>query len=217
MKFDERSLLLYAVTDRQYLSGISLVTAVEQAITGGATMIQLRERELADQQFIQLAHTVKVITDHYRVPLIINDNLAVALAGDAAGLHVGQDDISATEGRSQLPADKIIGVSVQTVEQALAAEKAGADYLGVGAVFATSSKNDAQSVTVDTLRQICRAVEIPVVAIGGICENNVHLLKASGIKGIAVISTIFAKSNIKSAASQLYRAAHEMISDHTGS
>lgn len=204
MKFSEKKLTLYAVTDRRWLKPEqTLPEQVEQAILGGVTVVQLREKHATPEEFRQLAIAVKEVTDRYNVPLLINDNIDVALAVDAAGAHVGQEDLEAGEARRQLGEKKVIGVSARTVEQALAAEQAGADYLGVGAVFPTGSKGDAERVSMDTLQEICKAVHIPVVAIGGIDADNMPQLQNSGIVGVAVISAIFAQQDVKAAAERL--------------
>ena len=168
MKFDKRGLLLYAVTDRSWLNGETLYEQVEKVLKGGATFIQLREKELDEEHFREEAKEIKELCRKYQVPFVINDNVEIALTMDADGVHVGQSDMEAGDVRAKLGPDKIIGVSVQTVEQALLAEKRGADYLGVGAVFHTGSKADARDVSHETLREICKAVGIPVIAIGGI-------------------------------------------------
>ncbi len=205
------ALLLYAVTDRSWLGTDTLEDQVQQAILGGVTMVQLREKDLATQDFIKVTEKVAVVTGEFGIPLIINDNIEVALALDAAGLHIGQGDFPAVEARKMLGPNKILGVSVGNVTQALAAERAGADYIGVGAVFATGTKVDADSVSLAVLREICREVSIPVVAIGGINETNAMLLKGSGIKGIAVVSAIFAKLDISKAASELLSMTKEIV------
>ncbi len=204
MNISEKKLTLYAVTDRKWLQeGQTLAQQVEQAILGGVTVVQLREKHTDYETFVALAKEVKQITDQYQVPLLINDNLDVALAVDAAGVHVGQEDMAALEVRRRIGDKKVVGVSAQTVEQALAAEKAGADYLGVGAVFPTNSKDDAVKVDFATLRAICQAVQIPVVAIGGITADNMPALQNSGIIGVAVISAIFGQPDVRVAAEQL--------------
>lgn len=204
MNISEKQLTLYAVTDRRWLqNGQTLAGQVEQAILGGVTVVQLREKHAGAAEFLALAQDVKQVTDRYQVPLIINDNLEVALAVDAAGIHVGQADLAAAAVRQTMGDKKVVGVSAQTVEQALAAEQAGADYLGVGAVFPTSSKADAVEVDFATLQAICRAVQIPVVAIGGITAENMTALQGSGIVGVAVISAIFGKPDVKKAAQDL--------------
>lgn len=204
MNISEKKLTLYAVTDRKWLQeGQTLAQQVEQAILGGVTVVQLREKHTDYETFVALAKEVKQVTDQYQVPLLINDNLDVALAVDAAGVHVGQEDMAALEVRRRIGDKKVVGVSAQTVEQALAAEKAGADYLGVGAVFPTNSKDDAVKVDFATLRAICQAVQIPVVAIGGITADNMPALQNSGIIGVAVVSAIFGQPDVRAAAEQL--------------
>lgn len=203
MKADKRAMLLYAVTDRSWLGGHSLAARVEQAIQGGATFVQLREKELPYDDFAALAQEIKKITDLYRVPFVINDNVDVALACNADGVHVGQGDMEAAAARSLLGPGKIIGVSVNTVEEAILAQRNGADYLGVGALFATPTKPDAATISLDTLQAICRSVSLPVVAIGGINEDNILKLKGSGIAGIAVVSALFAQQDVYAAARRL--------------
>lgn len=204
LPISEKKLTLYAVTDRKWLKDSqTLAGQVEQAILGGVTVVQLREKHADLEAFLALAREVKSVTDRYQVPLIINDNLEVALAVDAAGIHVGQEDLAADAVRQRIGDKKVLGVSAQTVEQALAAERAGADYLGVGAVFPTSSKADAVEVDFATLQAICRAVQIPVVAIGGITADNMTDLQDSGIVGVAVISAIFSQPDVKAAAQRL--------------
>src|SRR5690606_10136697 len=193
MKLDKRDLLLYAVTDRSWLGGETLAAAVEKALQGGATIIQLREKELAPQLFLEEARVIKEVCRKYGVPFIVNDNVDVALAADADGEHVGQKDMEAGRVRRLIGAGKILGVSAQTVEQAVLAEKNCADYLGVGSVVPTGSKADAGDVSLEELQHICAAVNIPVVAIGGISTDNVLQLAGTGISGIAVISAIFAQ------------------------
>ena len=206
MRFHKGQLFIYAVTDRAWTGGRSLCGQVEEALKGGATMVQCREKSLEKKNFDQIlgeAKALRELTQRYHVPLIIDDNMDLAEACNADGLHVGQDDMPAWKVREILGEDKIIGVSAQTVEQAIKAEKDGADYLGVGAVFPTSSKADAVEVEHATLRDICVAVQIPVVAIGGISAENVSQLAGTGIDGIAVISAIFAQDFPKLAAEEL--------------
>lgn len=201
LKLSKQDLAVYAVTDRKWLKEEeTLAQQVEKAIQGGATIIQLREKHLRDEEFLAQAQAVKQVTDRYGVLLIINDNVDVAIAVDAAGVHVGQEDIGAGEVRRRLGPQKILGVSAQTVAHALAAQAAGADYLGVGAVFPTSSKDDAVEVDKETLQAICEAVEIPAVAIGGITADNMTQLQGTGIVGVAVISAIFGQPDVKLAA-----------------
>lgn len=202
---------LYAVTDRRWLKpGQTLAGQVEQAILGGVTMVQLREKHADAQEFLALAREVKAVTDRYGVPLLINDDVELARAVDASGVHVGQEDMAAELARARLGGAKIVGVSARTVEQALAAEAAGADYLGAGAVFPTGSKSDAERLDLATLREICAAVRIPVVAIGGVNGDNLPQLRGSGIAGVAVISAIFAAPDVRRAAETLRQAGRSL-------
>ena len=186
MNCDKKDLLLYAVTDRAWLNGETLCSQVEKAIKGGATFIQLREKNLDQKHFLEEALEIQKLSKKYNVPFVINDNVEIAKEIDADGVHVGQSDMEAGNVRKILGGDKIIGVSAQTVEQAVIAEKHGADYLGVGAVFATGSKDDADDVSHETLKAICEAVSIPVIAIGGITKDNVAELSGSGICGFYI-------------------------------
>lgn len=210
------ALLLYAVTDRAWLSSSpagcgTLERQVEEAVLGGATMVQLREKELDEEGFAGLARRVKRVTDARGVPLIINDSLEVALASGADGLHIGQDDGDVRQVRARLGTGRILGVSAQTVAQAADAEASGADYLGVGSVFPTSTKRDAADVSLRTLSEICAAVRIPVVAIGGIHGGNARLLAGTGIAGIAVVSALFARpGRVREAAQELKALASEI-------
>ena len=215
MRVDKKDLLLYAVTDRSWLGSHTLYQDVEAAIKGGATFIQLREKNLDEAHFLEEAKEIKELCKKYQVPFVINDNVDIALAMDADGVHVGQSDMEAGAVREKLGPDKIIGVSAQTVEQALLAEQKGADYLGVGAVFPTGSKDDAVEVSHETLKAICEAVKIPVIAIGGISTGNVMELSGSGICGIAVISAIFAKPDIEAAAKELKEQTEKMLNDRS--
>lgn len=214
MKCAEQDLLLYAVTDRHWLNGRSLRDVVEESLRGGVTMLQLREKSLAEPAFLAEARELQALCRDYHVPFIVNDNVDIALAMDADGVHVGQSDMEALDVRRKLGPDKIIGVSAQTVEQALLAEKHGADYLGVGAVFPTGSKDDADDVSYDTLQAICRAVSIPVVAIGGINAGNIAQLKGSNVDGAAVISAIFGAEDPGAATSKLLALAKDMVAAH---
>lgn len=211
MKCDKKSLLLYAVTDRAWLNGETLYEQVEKAIKGGVTFIQLREKNLDEESFLAEALEIQELCRKYNMPFIINDNVEIANKIKADGIHVGQHDMKAGNVRAILGEDMILGVSVQAVEQALLAEKEGADYLGVGAVFPTGSKADADYVSYETLNAICDAVSIPVVAIGGIGAENVSKLKGSGISGIAVISAIFAAEDIESATRKLKQLTEKVI------
>ena len=204
-------MLLYAVTDRAWLNGETLESQVEKALKGGATFVQLREKELDEELFLEEAKKIKKLCAEYHVPFVINDNVDIALKIDADGVHVGQSDMETGKVREKLGPDKIIGVSCKTVEQALLSKKHGADYLGVGAVFHTGSKADAEDVSHETLTAICNAVKIPVIAIGGITRDNVTELSGSGICGIAVISAIFAQKDIVSATKDLKEQTLRML------
>ena len=184
---------------------------VEKALKGGATFIQLREKQLDEDSFLEEAKQIQKLCAKYHVPFVINDNVEIAAKINADGVHVGQSDRKARDVRMQLGEDKIIGVSAQTVEQALLAEEQGADYLGVGAVFPTGSKKDATEVSRETLKEICHAVKIPVIAIGGINKHNVMELTGSGICGVAVISAIFAQPDIKKATEDLKEKTKVMV------
>lgn len=206
-------LLLYAVTDRRWLGGRTLTEVVRESLEGGVTFVQLREKNLHEAAFLEEARRLQSLCRLYHVPFVVNDNVEIAAAMQADGVHVGQNDMSAKEVRRILGEKAIVGVSAQTVEQALAAERDGADYLGVGAVFATGSKDDADSVSFATLQAICRAVSIPVIAIGGITAENAGTLRGSGICGVAVISAIYADSDIRGAASRLKETVTAMLDD----
>ncbi len=203
MNCDKKNLLLYAVTDRSWLGTESLYSQVKKAIDGGVTFVQLREKELAQEAFYKEALEIQALCREKNIPFVINDNVALAKEIDADGVHVGQEDMEAGDVRSLLGPDKIIGVSAHSVEEALLAEKRGADYLGVGAAFSTNSKKDVSCISHETIRDICQAVQIPVIAIGGINETNIEELKGTGICGVAVISAIFAKKDITGAARTL--------------
>lgn len=211
MKLDKSSMLLYAVTDRTWLKGRTLADVVEEAIKAGVTFLQLREKNLEYDAFLQLAKEIKCVTDKYKIPYVINDNVQVAMAAGADGVHVGQGDMSPKDVRKIIGPDKILGVSAQTVEQAVLAEESGADYIGVGSVFPTSTKLDAEAVSLETLKEICKAVSIPVVAIGGINKDNAIKLAGSGIDGIAVVSAIFAREDIASAARELREVSSRVV------
>lgn len=211
MNCDKKDLLLYAVTDRAWLGDKTLSWQVEESLKGGATMIQLREKHLDHEHFLKEAKEIKELCRKYQVPFLINDDVDLAVEVDADGVHVGQHDMEAGEVRKKIGPNHILGVSAQTVEQALLAQQAGADYLGVGAVFPTGTKDDADAVSIQTLGEICHAVSIPVVAIGGIGQHNVMQLAGSGICGIAVVSAIYAQPDIQNAASTLHALAKEMV------
>lgn len=211
MKIKREDMLLYAVTDRSWIGERTLLGQVKEALEGGVTCVQLREKQLDDKSFLSEALEIRELCRAYGVPFIVNDNVDIAVRCKADGIHVGQRDMEAGDVRSIVGKDMIIGVSAQTVEQALAAQKAGADYLGVGAVFSTSTKTDACEVTFQTLREICSAVNIPVVAIGGINKKNILRLSGSGADGVAVVSAIFAAEDIESECKILKKLSEEMV------
>lgn len=211
MKCGKKELQLYAITDRHWLNGRSLYEVVKESLDGGVTFLQLREKQLDEDHFLEEAKKLQGLCSEYNVPFIINDNVEIALAINADGVHIGQSDMEMKEAREKLGPDKIIGVSAHTKEEALLAQAQGADYLGVGAVFPTSSKDDAESVSYETLKEICDVVSIPVVAIGGITRENLHQLSGSGISGISVISAIYAQSDIKKAARELKQCVQEIL------
>lgn len=211
MKLDRKSMLLYAITDRTWLGGNNLANQVEETIKGGATFIQLREKETPVNEFVKEAEDIKKVTDRYNIPFVINDNIEVALAVNSDGVHIGQSDMDAKNVRKLIGKDKILGVSAQTVNQALLAEENGADYIGVGSIFPTVTKVDADCISLESLKEISKAVSIPIVAIGGINENNIEELKGYGADGVAVISAIFAESNIFNATENLRKLSERMV------
>lgn len=194
---------LYLVTDRQLMSCDSLTEAVEQAILGGCTMIQLREKELSSLEFYNQAVAVKQVTDKYHIPLIINDRIDIAMAVQATGVHIGQHDLPAAAGRKVIGENMLLGVSASSIAEAIQAQQDGADYLGVGAMFPTGTKTDADSVSMEELQKIRAAVSLPIVVIGGINKGNAGRFKPMGIDGLAVVSAIIAQSDIKAAAAEL--------------
>lgn len=205
------ALSLYGITDRYWLNGRPLIHDVQLALEGGVTMIQLREKNLDEESFYREAIEIKELCKKFHVPFIINDNVELAKKVDADGIHVGQNDMAAQDVRAIIGPDKILGVSTQTVEEALLAQKMGADYLGVGAVFPTGSKDDCWVLSHDLCREICSAVTIPVVAIGGINLGNISKLSGLGFSGISLISAIFGQSDIKSAAMKLKEEVSKII------
>lgn len=211
MKCDKKDLLLYAVTDRSWVGNSTLYHQVEEALKGGATFVQLREKDLPEEEFYQEALEIQQLCRQYGVPFVLDDDVELAKRVNADGVHVGQSDMEAGNVRAILGEDKILGVSAQTVEQAVLAQQRGADYLGVGAVFHTDSKADAKPVSYETLKAICQAVTIPVVAIGGIGQGNVKELAGSGICGVAVISAIFAAEDIREATARLKALTEEAV------
>ncbi|QDJ13233.1 thiamine phosphate synthase [Mergibacter septicus] len=214
MKLDKKQLLLYAVTARKWLNGRRLSEDIEASLQGGITLLQLREKELKNDDFFNEAIEIKKLCKAYNVPFIVNDNVEIAIKSDADGIHIGQQDMPIDEVRKLIGENKILGVSAQTVEQALLAEKMGADYLGVGAVFSTKSKSDAINVEITTLKQICKQVKIPVVAIGGITAENIPLLAKTGIAGIATISAIYGEKEIKKATYKLKNIVQQTLKEN---
>ncbi|MDE7278160.1 MAG: thiamine phosphate synthase [Oscillospiraceae bacterium] len=212
MKCSKKTMLLYAVTDRSWVGKQTLYEQVESALKGGATCVQLREKDLDEAAFLEEAFALKKLCGKYGVPFIINDNVDIAVKCGADGIHVGQSDMETVNVRKAVGDKMIIGVSAQTVEQALAAQKAGADYLGVGAVFSTSTKLDASEVSHRTLKEICAAVDIPVTAIGGINKSNIAELSGTGVDGVALVSAIFAVENIEEECKILKKLSGEMVS-----
>lgn len=201
---------LYLVSDRSWLNGRLLEDDIEQAIQGGVTIVQLREKDLDEYSFIEVAKKIKILCSKYQIPFIINDNLNVALAVDSDGIHIGQDDLPVSLVREKIGPDKILGVSVHNLDEALKAKEQGADYLGVGAMFSTATKNDATDVSNQELLNITTNVDLPVVAIGGINQSNCLQLKGTKIDGIAVVSAIMAADDIKSATQQLKHLAKDI-------
>lgn len=211
MKFDvTRAVLLYAVTDRRWTGARTLEEQVEAALRGGVTMVQLREKELPEAELLSLAVRLGALCRRYRVPFLVNDSPGLAVQSGADGVHVGQGDLSAEKARKMIGADKILGVTAKTVEQARAAERAGADYLGVGAAFSTDTKTDASVIPHSLYREICAAVRIPVVAIGGLNRENLLALKGSGIAGAALVSAIFSAEDVEAACGELLRICREV-------
>jgi thiamine-phosphate pyrophosphorylase len=211
LKLDRNLLKLYAVTDRKWLKGSSLEEEVEKAVKAGVTMVQLREKHMGSDELVSLAKRIGTVVHKYNVPLIINDDIEAALASGADGVHVGQEDIGAYEARQRIGSSMILGVSAPTAETALEAERCGADYIGAGAVFSTSTKEDAKVMSFDELKRICGSVSIPVVAIGGITEENIMELSGSGIAGAAVVSAIFARDDVAAAAAGLRALTEKML------
>ncbi len=210
MKVTPETLRLYAVTDRAWLHGRTLESQVEQAILGGATIVQLREKHLTGQALLAQAQALCALCRRYGVPFLVNDDVALALAVGADGVHVGQEDMAAEQARALLGPGKIIGVSAHSVAQAVAAQRAGADYLGCGAAFVTGTKTDARPIPRETLQAVTAAVRIPVVAIGGITRGNLPQLQGCGLAGAAVVSALFAQEDVRNAARELRRLAERL-------
>ena len=213
MKFNEKMLLLYAVTDQAWVGKQTLLEQIEDALKGGATIVQLREKKLDEDSFVKEAVQVRDLCHKYNVPLIINDNVDVALKSGADGVHVGIEDAPVAEIRKRVPADFIIGATCKTVEQAKAAEVAGADYMGVGAVFPSPTKTNAVRITNEQLREIVSSVSIPAVAIGGISYENICEIKGSSVSGVAVVSAIFGAEDIEKATALLKERVKAVVTE----
>ncbi len=211
MRIKKEDMQLYVVTDRSWLGENKLAAQVEEILKAGATLLQLREKDMTYEAFVEEAKEIKQLTDQYQIPFIINDRVDVARAVAAAGIHIGQDDGDIIATRELVGENMIIGVSVHTVEEAIEAQSKGADYIGVGAVFSTSTKKDANHVSHEILRKICAAVTIPVVAIGGITKDNILELTGTGVDGAAVISAIFACKDVGKATEELAKLAKRMV------
>lgn len=211
MKCAKEFMRLYAVTDHSWLNGETLYAQIENALKGGTTCVQLREKDLSDDEFLKEAFEIKALCKQYNAPFFINDNVEIAIKCGADGIHVGQHDMKASDVRARIGCNMILGVSAQTVAQAIEAEKNGADCLGVGAVFSTTTKLDADSVCHNTLKEICNAVSIPVVAIGGINKSNIMELSGTGVDGVALVSAIFASKDIEKECCELLSLSERMV------
>lgn len=211
MKCDKKTMLLYAVTDRTWVGKQNLYEQVESALKGGVTCVQLREKELDEEEFLKEAIELAVLCKQYNVPFFINDNVDIAIKCDADGIHVGQEDMEASKVRQRVGDDMMIGVSVHSVEEAIEAVKNGADYLGVGAMFSTSTKSDVSVLSKETLKDICQAVDVPVVAIGGIHKSNISQLSDTGVDGVALVSAIFGADNIENECQFLRQLSEKMV------
>ena len=211
MKVESKDLLLYLVTDRRWLKDQSLEVVVEESVKNGVSFVQLREKDLDNEDFKKLALDVKKVTDKYKIPFVINDNIDIAREVDADGVHIGQGDMAIEKARKIIGEDKILGVSASNMKEAIDAQEKGADYIGVGAIFPTSTKDTEVSLSLEELKDIKERVKIPVVAIGGINHENIHLLEASKIDGVSVISTILAKEDIGQATRDLNILAEKYL------
>ena len=211
MKCSKEMMLLYAVTDRMWTGRQTLMEQVEEALKGGVSCVQLREKELDEETFLQEAMEMKVLCEKYHVPFFVNDNVDIAVKCKVDGIHVGQEDMAAAKVRQKVGENMMIGVSVHSVEEALEAVRNGADYLGVGAMFSTSTKTDADVLTTEVLRDICAAVDVPVVAIGGISKENMLKLKGTDVDGVALVSAIFAAQDIETECRMLHQMSEELV------
>lgn len=212
MKFVREDLLLYLVTDRRWTDR-PLELVVEEAIKNGVTFVQLREKIADEDEFLDLAKRVKKITDKYKVPFVINDNVDIAKKVDADGVHIGQEDMALENARKVLGDNKIIGVSVGNLEEALRAEKAGADYLGIGSIFKTKSKSDAEKISLDDLKNITENITIPSVGIGGISKDNIEELKGLGLDGVALISALLKTESVARSTKEMYSLSREVFNE----
>lgn len=211
MKCDKKHMLLYAVTDRAWLGEKTLYEQVEEALKGGVTCVQLREKDLDDESFLEEAKEICALCRRYNVPFIVNDNVEIAVKCGADGVHVGQEDMAAGDVRSKVGDNMILGVSVHTVEEARKAVADGADYLGLGAIFPTNTKTDVDQMKNEVLRDICNAVDVPIVAIGGLNRGNILKLSGSGVDGVALVSAIFSADNIEESCRELRKLSEEMV------
>ena len=211
MRLDKKYMQLYAVTDRAWTGNKTLYEQIKEALENGVTCVQLREKNLDEASFIEEAKKISVLCRQYNTPFIVNDNVNVAIASNADGIHIGQDDMGLKDVRKIVGESMIIGISAHTVEEAKFAQENGADYIGIGAVFETSTKNDVDVIPYEKVKSICDAVDMPKVAIGGINAENILKLKGSGIDGVAVVSAIFGAKDIGKATKELYTLSNNLI------
>ncbi len=211
MRLDKKYMQLYAVTDRAWTGNKTLYEQIKEALENGVTCVQLREKNLDEESFIEEAKKISVLCRQYNTPFIVNDNVNVAIASNADGIHIGQEDMGLKDVRKIVGENMIIGISAHTVEEAKFAQENGADYIGIGAVFETSTKNDVDVIPYEKVKSICDAVDIPKVAIGGINAENILKLKGSGIDGVAVVSAIFGAKDIGKATKELYTLSNNLI------
>lgn len=211
MRLDKKYMQLYAVTDRAWTGNKTLYEQIKEALENGVTCVQLREKNLDEASFIEEAKKISVLCRQYNTPFIVNDNVNVAIASNADGIHIGQEDMGLKDVREIVGENMIIGISAHTVEEAKFAQENGADYIGIGAVFETSTKNDVDVIPYEKVKSICDAVDIPKLAIGGINAENILKLKGSGIDGVAVVSAIFGAKDIGKATKELYTLSNNLI------
>lgn len=211
MRLDKKYMQLYAVTDRAWTGNKTLYEQIKEALENGVTCVQLREKNLDEASFIEEAKKISVLCRQYNIPFIVNDNVNVAIASNADGIHIGQEDMGLKDVRKIVGENMIIGISAHTIEEAKFAQENGADYIGIGAVFETSTKNDVEVIPYEKVKSICDAVDMPKVAIGGINAENILKLKGSGIDGVAVVSAIFGAKDIGKATKELYTLSNNLI------